>query len=185
MRATFGDYRSKMAKEEKDIKFSKFESNRNLKTASFKISLYRPDWTADNVTIIYYLVESSVTLGDCSRAQKSKYLKMKQCTSSTGRTSNISSESSRLNIDQTNIPDISTELSQRLKASDLDDKTEIKETGFRFNFKVDPMITSATKNVPEEVISKPEADTSQHPKLSCKGLKYAASDNSFRFNFPS
>jgi len=37
MRATFGDYRSKMAKEEKDIKFSKFESNRNLKTASFKI----------------------------------------------------------------------------------------------------------------------------------------------------
>jgi len=110
---------------------------------------------------------------------------MKQCTSSTGRTSNISSESSRLNIDQTNIPDISTELSQRLKASDLDDKTQIKETGFRFNFKVDPMITSATKNVPEEVISKPEADTSQHPKLSCKGLKYAASDNSFRFNFPS
>ena len=47
------------------------------------------------------------------------------------------------------------------------------------------MITSATKNVPEEEISKPEADTSQHPKLSCKGLKYAASDNSFRFNFPS
>ena len=108
---------------------------------------------------------------------------MKQCTSSTGRTSNISSDSSHLNIDQTNITDISTELSQRLKASELDDKTGIKETGFRFNFKVDPMVTSATKNVPEEVIS--EADTSQHPKLSCKGLKYAASDNSFRFNFPS
>ena len=171
MRATFGDYRSKMAKEEKDIKFSKFESNRNLKTASFKIWL---DWTANNVTIIYYLVESSVTLGDCSRAQKSKYLKMKQCTSSSGRTSNISSESSRLNIDQTNIPDISTELSQRLKASDLDDKTQIQETGFRFNFKVDTMVAAAKKNLPEEVISKPEADTSQHPKLLCKGLKYVA-----------
>ena len=141
--------------------------------------------TANNTTIINYLVESSVTLGDCSRAQKSKYLKMKQCTSSTGRASNISSDSIHLNTDQTNISDISTELSERLKASDLDDKTQIQETGFRFNFKVDPMITSATKNVPEEVISKPEADTSQHPKLSCKGLKYAASDNSFRFNFPS
>ena len=34
MRATFGDYRSKMAKEEKDTKFSKFESNRNMKTVS-------------------------------------------------------------------------------------------------------------------------------------------------------
>ena len=182
MRATFGDYRSKIAKEEKDIKFSKFESNSIWKLLPSKILSYS---TANNITIINYLVESSVTLGDCSRAKKSKYLKMKQCTSSTGRTSNISSDSSHLNIDQTNIADISTELSERLKASDLDDKTEGQETGFRFNFKVDSMATSSTKNVSEEVISKPEANNSQHPKLSCKGLKYAASDNSFRFNFPS
>ena len=141
--------------------------------------------TANNITINYYLVESSVTLGDCSRAKKSTYVKMKHCTSSIGITSNISSDSSHLNIDQPNIADISTELSERLKASDLDDKTEGQETGFRFNFKVDSMATSSTKNVSEEVISKPEANNSQHPKLSCKGLKYAASDNSFRFNFPS
>ena len=182
MRATFGDYRSKIAKEEKDIKFSKFESNSILNLLPSKILSYS---TANNITMINYLVESSVTLGDCSRAQKSKYLKMKQCTSSTGRTSNISSDSSHLNIDQTNIVDISTELSERLKASDLDDKTKGQETGFRFNFKVDSMATSSTKNVSKEVISKPEANNSQHPKLSCKGLKYAASDNSFRFNFPS
>ena len=156
-----------------------------MKIASFKNYCPVSYSTANNITIINYLVESSVTLGDCSRAKKSNYLKMKQCTSSTGRTSNISSDSSHLNIDQTNIANISTELSERLKASDLDDKTEGQETGFRFNFKVDSMATSSTKNVSEEVISKPEANNSQHPKLSCKGLEYAASDNSFRFNFPS
>lgn len=36
MRATFGDYRSKIAKEEKDVKFSKFKFDRNLKSGSFK-----------------------------------------------------------------------------------------------------------------------------------------------------
>ena len=110
---------------------------------------------------------------------------MKQCTSSGRKTLNSSSASTHLNLDQANIADISNELSQRLKASDLHDKTEGQGMGFRFDFKVDTMVAAAKKNLPEEVISKPEADTSQHPKLLYKGLKYAASDNSFRFNFPS
>lgn len=188
MRITLGDYRLKMANDDKKIQFGKLlVTYFNNSVIIGNVQNFNKGGGSAN-RILHHsqlILASNVKVGDCERAKKSTYLKMKQCKSYNTKNTFTSYKSSHIHCSgPPYTSNMSNDLIHMLKTSGLEDKNnQPKSTEFKFNFDISKQEPPIEQTVPNKLHSDLSTYTSSCNPVQLKNLNYKPSDNTFRFDF--
>ena len=174
MRTTLGDYRTKMANEEKKLHFG--NDVYYYFSALFKVQKHPFLLVACILLSFSIVLESSVKMGDIKRARRSTYIKTKRRDhSETSTTSKVLTS----DIVISNHSESPNMLVDMLKSSGLKESKD--SVPFRFDFQLSSP-NKDQKNDTTNIVNQ-LVDKSLINDVHLQNLPFKPSDNSFRFNF--